>query len=30
MLRKLSATVLECQDIKYGGLDQYGPERFEV
>ena len=26
----LSARVPECQKIKNGGLDQYGPERFEV
>ena len=26
----LSARVPECQKIKKGGLDQYGPEHFEV
>ena len=26
----LSARVLECQKILNGGLDQYGPEHFEV
>ena len=26
----LSARVPECQKIKNDGLDQYGPERFEV
>ena len=27
-LSELSARVPECQKIKNGGLDQYGPERF--
>ena len=27
---RLSARVPECQKIDNGGLDQYGPERFEV
>ena len=26
----LSARVPKCQKIKNGGLDQYGPEHFEV
>jgi len=26
----LSARVPECQKIKKGGLDQYGPEHYEV
>ena len=26
----LSARAPECQKLKHGGLDQYGPGRFEV